>query len=238
MQNYWDSIYEHLPLVYDPSKVEFKDLFDQYLPHGGSCFEVGCYPGRYLSYLCKNFGYLANGIDSTPYTLSRLPTFLKENGIEIGELFCEDFLTFCRLNSFDIVCSFGFVEHFVNYEGIILKEIQLVNSSGILVQSCPNYNGLQRILHKIFNPVNLNRHFPAAMNLHNWESILVNNGMTILYQGYYRTADFWVEPSEQSRLSGKLARMIQLLSKAIDRRVNFPNPIFSPYMISISRKEK
>jgi hypothetical protein len=56
-QAYWDKSYERLKLSYSTDALLFKDLFDGFLPKSGSCLEIGCYPGNYLYYLGKTFGY-------------------------------------------------------------------------------------------------------------------------------------------------------------------------------------
>ena len=237
-QDYWDTAYDKLALRYNPDNVQFKELFDRYLKPGNSCFEVGCYPGNYLVYLCRRFGYSANGIDTTPFVLTRLPNFLAEHQVKIGDLYHGDFLKFKFHRTYDVVCSFGFIEHFFNFEEVIEKHIRLVNDSGILVLSCPNFRGMQFVFHRLLDPVNLQHHVLPAMNLRKWKEILERNGMRILYQGYYRTADFWVDTPRQGFLSTVMIKYIQRITKQIDRHLNWPNPLLSPYMISFSQKHR
>lgn len=235
-QEYWNSGYKNLRLTNDLSNVEFKDLFDKYLSPNGSCFEVGCYPGTYLTYLCKRFGYIANGIDATPFTLTRLRNFLEDCDVTIGNLYQEDFLNFQIKQTFDVVCSFGFIEHFYNFEEVITKHIQLVNRAGILIMSCPNFRGIQRILHSLFDQDNLKRHVLEAMNLDKWRNILEQNGMTVLHQGYYRTADFWVDSPNQSYIAKIMTKHIHRIALQIDSHLYYPNALLSPHMVSISKR--
>lgn len=189
-ERFWDTLYAHLPLAYPPSFSLFKDLFDRYLTPNGTCFEVGCYPGNFLIYLGKRFGYVVSGIDTTPYVTSRLPEHIVHNGVKIGEFYQQDFLTFESDKVYDVVCSFGFLEHFHNTEEVIEKHIRLVKPGGTLVLSCPNFRGLNYILYRLLDPATLRPHVIAAMNLRRWRRALERNGMAIQYQGYYRTAGF------------------------------------------------
>lgn len=237
MENgYWDKAYADMPLVYNSDNIDFRELFDRYLSPGGSCFEVGCYPGNFLIYLSRRFGYEVSGIDTTPYTITRLPEHIRSNGAKIGNFYQADFLSFKSMKSYDVVCSFGFVEHFAHFEDIIQKHIQLVKPGGTLIISCPNFGGMQYIFRRLLDPISLRRHVLKAMNLHLWRLILENNDMRILYLGYYRTAAFWVDEVYPQQWRRFVTRGIVRATQEIDRHVNFPNPLLSPYMISFSRK--
>jgi cyclopropane fatty-acyl-phospholipid synthase-like methyltransferase len=47
------------------TSVPFQEIFHQYLEQspGKTCLEIGCVPGKFLTYICLNFGYRAEGID-------------------------------------------------------------------------------------------------------------------------------------------------------------------------------
>jgi 2-polyprenyl-3-methyl-5-hydroxy-6-metoxy-1,4-benzoquinol methylase len=236
-QEYWDKLYEARgETVYDPDEVLFKDLFARHLRQGGDCFEVGCYPGNFLIYLGQQFGYTVHGIDATPDVTAGMPARLGKHGVRLGTFYHGDFLTFEPERTYDLVCSFGFVEHFANFEQVIEKHIRLLSPGGTLVLSCPNFRGLQYFLHRTLDRENLGRHVLRAMNLHAWRRVLQRHGMRVLHQGYYRTADFWVETPPPGAWARGAIAWVYRIARGIDRRVNWPNPLLSPYMISISRK--
>lgn len=236
-QDYWNTGYAGLVLEYRPDTLEFRDLFEKYLKPGGHCFEVGCYPGNYLIYLAKTFGYTASGIDATPYVKNRMIKHFEEQQVTVGNIFYEDFLSFRTEQTYDVVCSFGFVEHFSNFEQVIERHVRLVKPSGTLIISCPNFRGLQHLFHKLVDPVNLSHHVLAAMDLRAWKAILEKNNMEIVFQGYYRTADFWVESPRTEYWAGVLEAYIKRLARKMDRKVKYPNRWVSPYMVSFSRKK-
>src|SRR5713101_7012934 len=114
-QDYWDSLYEKVEPRYDSkTHILFEDLFDRFLKPGGTCFEVGCYPGNFLIHLGRRFGYEVSGIDATPFVLTRMPP--RFQGVKVGRFYQGDFLQFQPPGLFDVVCSFGFIEHFTNFE--------------------------------------------------------------------------------------------------------------------------
>jgi SAM-dependent methyltransferase len=235
-QTYWDEIYATYALRYEPQNVEFRDLFDRFLPESGSCFEVGCYPGHYLTYLCKRFKYIANGIDTTTYVETRFRTYLESLNIPVGELVHGDFFTFESEIKHDVVCSFGFVEHFLDVERVIEMHIDLLKPGGILVVSAPNFRGMQYLLHWLLDPDDLYRHVVSSMKLSRWRTALVKRKMSILYHGYYRTADFWADTQRPGDWVLPAIERVTRFLNLIDRKINWPNAWLSPFMISISRK--
>src|SRR6516225_9638771 len=132
-QTYWDALHESRDTVYDPDEVLFRDLFEVCLRPGGECFEIGCYPGNFLIWLGQRFGYTVSGIDATPFVRHQMPERLRRHGVRIGELRHGDFLDFDAGRVFDVVCSFGFIEHFRETEDLIERHVRLVKPGGVLV---------------------------------------------------------------------------------------------------------
>jgi 2-polyprenyl-3-methyl-5-hydroxy-6-metoxy-1,4-benzoquinol methylase len=236
-QEYWDSLYQDQEVRYDAkTHILFRDLFDRFLKPGGTCFEVGCYPGNFLIHLGLQFGYRVSGIDATPYVLSRMPQRLREQGVKIGSFYQGDFQEFQPQDTFDVVCSFGFIEHFINFEEIIDKHIEMVTPGGTLIVSCPNFRYLQFIAHRLLDSVSLKRHVLEAMDLGRWRRILESHRMEILHHDYYRTAGFWADTPRSGWLASHAIYYVKRISQVIDLRVDYPNRFMSPYMISICRK--
>jgi SAM-dependent methyltransferase len=234
LQSYWDASYDAMPLAYHESSVLFKDLFDRFLPHGGDCLEIGCYPGSYLIYLGKRFGYTLHGIDATPH-VTALPAFFASKEVRTGEIIHGDFLAFRPRRTYDVVASFGFVEHFYDLELVLRKHAELVAPGGTLVVSCPNFRRVQWLLHRALDYRNLKRHVLASMDLRRWRDILDRAGLDVIWDGYYRTIDFWAD-SPGSKLERSIGKRISSAARFVDQRLRMPNRFTSPYLVSISRK--
>jgi SAM-dependent methyltransferase len=235
-QSYWDDSYDGLALEYRADSVEFRELLRRHLPGGGTSFEVGIYPGPYSIFLGRELGYTVSGIDLTPFVSSRLPQHFEAHGVAVGDLVRGDFLEFECSERYDVVCSFGFIEHFENFEEVLRKHIALLKPHGTLVVSCPNFRGLQWVGHWLFDRENLQRHATRAMNLRRWQRVLDEHGMVRLHHGYHRTADFWVDKPPRSRAGRWGARAVTGLARAVDAAVERPNRLTSPHMVSISRR--
>lgn len=225
------------------TNVPFKNLFAKYLPTGGDCFEVGCFPGRFLAHLGKKYNYVVSGIDLVPGSRDYLQRVLTEQGVKVGALTEGDFLQFIPESKYDVVCSFGFVEHFTDTEDIIRRHLNMLKPGGILLLSSPNFTGVQYLLHRCLDKNSLAYHNIESMDFRRWTRVLADNEMEILFQNYYGTCGFWVGdscPTESRWRHGRnlVAALIKYSMMSVDKIVDYPNPVLSPFMVSISRKRK
>jgi SAM-dependent methyltransferase len=237
-QTYWDDLYQDRPLAYEPDEVLFKEVFKRYLPRGGECFEVGCYPGNFLAYLGLQFDYTVSGIDATPAVATCMLPLLADLGVKVGDLVQGDFFDWQPDRQYDVVCSFGFVEHFPDTAEVLRCHARLVAPGGRLVISCPNFRRCQWLLHRWLDPVNLARHVTGAMDLSRWQAILNRAGFTTRYAGYYRTFDFWTEDAVRHPFNRFAKRAIVRAGRAIDRRIQWPSRWFSPHQILVAQRNR
>lgn len=235
-QAIWDSAYEAMPLAYDPSSLRFAPLLRELLPGGGSAFEVGCYPGDYLIFLARELGYRPCGIDVTPFVETRLPERLAEQGIAEHGLVRGSFFELDGAEQHDVVCSFGFVEHFDDVEDVLARHVRLVRPGGWLVVTCPNFRGLQHGLHWLLDRENLGRHVLPAMDLDRWARALTAQGMTLVRHGYEGTFEFWAETPPAGEVGLYAVRILQGVAARVERGRPHPNRWTSPYLVSVSRK--
>ena len=95
----------------------------RYIPRAGvgdNCIEIGSYPCRYLG-IFGELGYELNGIDTTEKIESdELKIWIKQNNWDFKILQRKNFLEFNTQDTYTIVCSFGFIEHFENWPHQIL----------------------------------------------------------------------------------------------------------------------
>jgi len=205
-QEYWETGYQELqlqPACAADELVKFLDCFIG-LGHGKTCLEVGCYPGRYLHFLGSK-GYDVSGIDRTPHVHTRLVPWLQANNMSLGTFIVGDFETERLSERFDLVCSFGFIEHFRNFDEVIGRHASLLKPGGRLIVTAPNFAGLfQRLLHKCLDAENLARHHLAAMNPSKWRRQLEKLGMSVEFDGYFGVFDFWTDNPDASRLQSRL----------------------------------
>jgi 2-polyprenyl-3-methyl-5-hydroxy-6-metoxy-1,4-benzoquinol methylase/glycosyltransferase involved in cell wall biosynthesis len=236
-QNYWDDSYKRVELVRADAYDPVRQFIQSAVPRGqGTCLEIGCYPGRYLS-VFGELGYTVSGIDLTPNVVSVLPEWLLAQGFSTGSFRQSDFFEIDFTEKYDIVCSFGFLEHFCDYQTVIINHARLVKEGGLLVLTCPNFRGwIQRLLHILVDQKNMKRHHIPAMNPYDWGALVKENGFEIIRCDYFGLFDFWVDIQERNRLQTEIVRFIEANKKRIARGVTANTAAFSPYCGLVARR--
>lgn len=236
-QKYWDQAYEKLDF-YKPGIIDpIRRLINRYIERteNKNVVEIGCFPGRYLS-VFGDLGYYLNGIDLTP-RIKELPLWLESQGYKVGDFLCDDFLNFKADRQYDIVCSFGFVEHFVNFDEVIKKHLDLVAQNGKIIITTPNFKGfIQNKLHLFFDRKNFEKHYIPSMDPFVWKNILEDSGFDILYCGWWGGFDFWSDNS-----GGFFSKIIGFILNKLGKILRFfpiNSQFFSPYSVAVARRKK
>jgi 2-polyprenyl-3-methyl-5-hydroxy-6-metoxy-1,4-benzoquinol methylase len=239
-QSYWDdsyALYQLNETVADDDII--KKWILKYVPktNNGECFEIGCFPGRYLTVM-GDLGYTLNGIDLTPRVNSDFPEWLKSKGYKIGSFIKDDFLKLKSEKKYDLVCSFGFIEHFTNWDEIFEKHIELVNEEGYIVIETPNFRGFfQRLIHYVLDYENYKRHYVPSMNPKKWKKLCEKHGFTTIYSGYIGEFQFWIDKQPTTYIKTKLFnRLITNYERMKKWKPN--NPHYSPYCGIIAKRIK
>jgi cyclopropane fatty-acyl-phospholipid synthase-like methyltransferase len=231
---YWSAMWEQRELRYMPDELPFKDVFARHVPKSGDCIEIGCYPGGYLIYLSTQFGLRVHGVDNFSGVGRGFAEYLSRHGANVGAVTEGDFFQFKPTVSYDLVCSFGFIEHFYDFRSVLRRHAALVKPGGLLIVTCPNFRRVQLVLHWLFDRSNLRKHVIAAMDMEAWRTTLCESGMEIVEMGYSETFLFWTESS--SRLASWIGRRISKLGMWVNSRFNRPNRFTSPFMYCVAKK--
>ena len=191
-QQYWDQGYQNLALDIASPRDPVRIWLESHLPAGsGSALELGCYPGRYLAVLGE-LGYELNGADLTPDVETVLPQWMRKSGYRTGEFVRADVWTHDFKRQFDVVASFGLIEHFEKWPELLCRHAHLVNKGGWLAVTTPNFRGgIQQFLHGWLDRDNLARHNLHAMEPQAWTNIVKPLGFNTVFCGYFGRFDFW-----------------------------------------------
>jgi SAM-dependent methyltransferase len=234
-QEYWDNSYEDLNIEFDSSNDPLAELISKVLklnsPGRGDVIEFGCYPGRYLK-IFGDFGLCLHGIDTTP-KVTNLPSFFSSKGYCAGSFVRGDVFKYSPGQQFDIVCSFGFIEHFQNWHEVILLHLQFVKKGGLVFITVPNFKGFfQRHFHSLFDKQNLNRHNLMSMDVEGWKAVLKKNNIQydILFQGPFGNIEFWADEEERSRLKRFVLHKLLIILNHLKRFKLSPSNSYSPYL--------
>ncbi len=236
-QEYWDQGYAHLePSLAaedDPVRTWIESKIPPSSPQGHA-LEVGCYPGRYLAVLGK-LGYTVHGVDLTP-GVDKMPEAFMRMGFNVGEFTRADFLGHDFHRTYDVVCSFGFIEHFTDWGTVLLRHACLVAPGGTLLIETPNFSGpVQGFFHRWLDAENYARHNPAAMDPREWAAVLEANGFVIEQATWMGRFDFWHHTggmTRSRRFGFSLLRWLTPLFKRMGDR----SRSLSPYAVLVARR--
>jgi SAM-dependent methyltransferase len=210
-KNYWIDHYGSTPFVkYGMDNDHFNLLFSfADRARIRTVIEVGSFPGPFLAAL-GDCGFELNGIDFHPRNSTDLPRWLQSQGFLVGDFHSAEFNSVDLQRKFDLVYSIGFIEHFTDFDKVILRHADMVGPNGYLFISAPNFSGIvQRWLHRFLDKENLDKHFLPSMDPLLWADILRRNGFEVLFAGHHGRLGFWVDPAERrSRTKRLIVRFV------------------------------
>ncbi|MFC1756955.1 class I SAM-dependent methyltransferase [Patescibacteria group bacterium] len=190
-KTYWNDHWKNIQFEIVPDNHPVRQWLEREIPNkkDASCFEAGCYPGKFLAVFGEK-GYELNGVDSFEDTGAMLH-WLKNQGYKIGTFYQSDFSHFKISDIYDVVCSFGFIEHFSNWQEVVRKHIELTKRGGSIIIDVPNLKSpLYRFLYKIFEPQVLKNHVVLAMDMKTICDTLEKDGCEIKSATYIGTFYF------------------------------------------------
>ncbi|MEO8286214.1 MAG: class I SAM-dependent methyltransferase [Chloroflexota bacterium] len=262
-KHYWDNVWEGhtIPPPVDPRSVglrqhqnhRFHRLFTRVLLghrgwsknslQGRRLLEIGAARSTWLPYFNKEFGLQVTGIDYSEVGCRQAEVILEAAGVE-GELICADFFSppAEMLGAFDVVVSFGVVEHFANTSDALASFASFLKPGGLLITSVPNLTGLLGWIQKRLGRAIYDIHVPLdrdALALAHSRAEL-----QVLSCGYFMSANFsvlnfadWPGGLAQ-KAAVKFASAVSLLIWALELkgvRIK-PNKLTSPYVVCVAAK--
>ncbi len=235
-------------LPFSPDGPEFGDVHRAISAcvgegRGRRALEIGCFPGRYLWYFNRVLGFSVGGIEYRPAAAARARGMLKAIGVDADVRSVDLFDEAGRraLGRWDVVSSFGFVEHFTDVDEVCRLHWELVAPGGTLVIVVPNHSGIYGWL--------MERLDPEAAPLHNrmdWpvlrDAVSALPGSTLLRGGY--VCRFGLSATNVYARAARLGRLAYVGVRApfwAAERLGqlVPNSArFSPYIAVVARKEQ
>lgn len=234
---YWTGCFKNhsflLGLERDNPILEWFHKVSEY-KSSGSCIEIGVIPGGNIGQF-GSMGYEISGVDWIENT-EQLGEFFARAGYKVGRFWSGDFFQMDASSRYDIVTSFGFVEHFSNFEEVILRHAGLVADDGLLFFTVPNFRGkVQHLLHRYIDPENLKRHNIESMNPEVWVDILRDAGFEIIKVGYVGNFAFWADTQKGTLLQKLCRRFLTVVSPFLSKILP-KSQAYSPFCAIIARK--
>jgi cyclopropane fatty-acyl-phospholipid synthase-like methyltransferase len=126
--------------------------------------DVGCAPGRWIIYFEKNLGLHAYGIDYSTEGIESTKRRLARQGAR-AEVYAGDFMNYDFPLKFDVIVSFGVIEHYRDSARFLTRCSRCLVEGGLCICGIPNmassfYGSMQRAIdHDVWS-----RHVPYVLN--------------------------------------------------------------------------
>ncbi len=137
------------------SHRRFHELFGRHLAgrSGQTVLEVGCAQSSWLPYFHREYGCRVIGIDYSPTGCRMARQLLDEEGVP-GEVHERDlFAENPDLErTADVLFSNGFIEHFEDTVGTLVRMRNLMKPGGLIITVIPNFTGWLGRIQKRVNP--------------------------------------------------------------------------------------
>ena len=157
---------------------------------GASFLELGCSPGDVSAAICSRVPLQAEGVDFAD-TAAQYLERMRRASVRRPVLHQCDIREFRPGKRFDIVASFGLVEHFTDFGRVLDIHDKLLAPGGLCVVEVPNFRGLQWLYHAACDTVDLRRHNTAVMETAVFRDFAARSNHQILFLDYCGRLRFW-----------------------------------------------
>lgn len=209
--------------------------------------ELGCGASGWLPYFSKEFGFQVSGIDYSPIGCGLAEQILEHSEVDAQVICCDLFDPPKYMEeAFDVVVSFGLIEHFEDTVSIVKAASKFLKPGGMLITSIPNMTGLIGYLQRTLNKPVYDVHKLLDQNM--LRSLHECAGLKTIECEYFLATNFGVCGLDGVRTTtpvgflkkafvGGLSRMSMLIASIEDRVGEFPARKFaSPYINCVARK--
>lgn len=207
----------------------------------GEIIEVGCAPGKWLTFAAKELRLKPSGIE---YTKAGVETTLKNLDmlkVRYGKIWSGDFFKLTP-GRFDVVMSLGFIEHFNNPDDVVKLHLEWLKPSGYLVLGVPNFRGVYRLIQSVLDSSVLEKHNTEIMNLEYFRGLAVKHGLEIKfldYIGSFEPALPMFKEGKKNALQSMVKAFLGFMRRI--RRIRATDSInsrlFSSYILAIYQRK-
>lgn len=192
-KQYWESRWDRvkLPVEFGRSRRKYVDseiinIFHRFFPRRNNLrvIEIGGAPGGILAYLVKEFNYDGHALEYTDIGCEKLQANFDLLHLRVTIHKRDLFGNLSDLPRFDIVYSFGFIEHFSDVNTVVGRHLELLQPGGVLLLVVPNFLGLAEVVMKRMAPECLSRHNLDAMKRENWQLFADHFHLQTLFLDY------------------------------------------------------
>ncbi|MFN2456436.1 MAG: class I SAM-dependent methyltransferase, partial [Pyrinomonadaceae bacterium] len=209
--------------------------------------EVGSAPGEFLVELNRRLGCVPYGVEYSKEGVEVNRDVFNAHGIDPNNVIHADFFSDEFQNkhreSFDLVVSRGFIEHFTNVEEVLDKHINLLAKDGYLIVTIPNLKGINYYLTRIFHKELIAIHNLDIMEREAFSRLFDKRRLASLFCGYYGVFNFYLFNTKANSamrrpldVCFKIQPVLNATFRVLFQDKGVENSLSSPSLIFIGRK--
>jgi cyclopropane fatty-acyl-phospholipid synthase-like methyltransferase len=224
------------------SDYEWLDVIEPYLKkyEYQRFLELGCSPGHVSAAICSRIALNPEGVDYSPESDLYLKN-MESVGFPNAKLHKCNLFSLHVTKIFDVVGSFGLVEHFSDIKQVLYHHDRLLRKDGLCIIVIPNFRKVQYLYHYIFDRTDLNNHNINSMNLKIFEEFAQEASHKILFLGYSGKLKFWNFDSTGNRFTNflrkNISRVVRRCGSTIGEVLPSGHPYLAPWIVYVGEKK-
>ncbi|MBK0378022.1 class I SAM-dependent methyltransferase [Mucilaginibacter segetis] len=198
-----------------------------------TAIELGGFPGYYAIYL-KKYQHLKTTLLDYFIHHELVEQLLKVNGLQKDDINIieADLFTYKPIEQYDMVLSFGLIEHFNDTKFIIGEHIKFLKPGGTLFITLPNFKAVNGWVQRQFDKDNYDKHNINSMDLDLLKSSCEQFGLSNVEAYYHGKFSVWLENKTEQTITAKfLMKAIWLTGKIATKLVPVESKMLSPYIV-------
>lgn len=200
------------------------------LPGPGSRYlEIGGFPGTSAAFFKKFHDYEVTLLDFVAVP-APIRSVERANDLPAGSIQSieADFLTYEPNQSFDVVHSAGFIEHFADTQALIRKHIDCLKPGGTLFITLPNLRGISGWALWLFDRKTYDAHNIDCMSIPLLSRICRESGLKSAQVFYHGSPWIWMDRPE---LLSRPAKLLIKIVNTVIQRLPFKSRLISPVIV-------
>ncbi|NLO92278.1 MAG: methyltransferase domain-containing protein [Elusimicrobia bacterium] len=249
-RGHWDALFKgvELPRKLDFSQHHYRACAEFMRPfleqkRGGALLEAGCGASAWLPYFAGTCGMRVSGLDYSPSGCELAKKNLELQGMAAEAVYCADVFEFSPPHAYDVVFSYGVIEHFTDYRRLLSRMAGWLAPGGVLLTLVPNMGGASGWLNRLAVPDVFDMH--VRLDRAELGSAHSDTGLKLLRCDYAGVFSLAVVPWARSRKAFFLARPVlslinysnALLSKVCNVMPEFGTALLSPYIMAAAVRD-
>lgn len=235
-QSDWDAAWASPVRLRLPSRLNvdvynLTRLLQRHVRPGDRYIEIGCAPGKLLAWVGARLQARTAGLDYSESGIRNCRALFASLGMDV-ELHQSDFFASALpKHSFDVVTSFGFIEHFDDPREAVRRHVELLRPGGTALITVPNYGGIYGAMQGRCDPANLALHNLNIMKPGSLAALIDSTEVSSVKAYRYGRMSLWAVNLEKKLSRRRVAKSIQLLANALGLLQFFPIPGLAPMLV-------